>query len=72
MYAMICIRLSIVQVVGIVDRFMVDLDKEHCNVVKRTLRYIKGASDVALCFIGSELIIRGLFDLHFVTDHLNK
>ena len=49
MYAMICTRPDIAQAVAVVSRFMADPGKEHWNVVKRILRYIKGTSNVALC-----------------------
>ena len=39
--------------------------KEHWNAVKRILRYIKGTTSVALCFRGSDFIIRGYIDSDF-------
>ena len=71
MFAMICIRLDIAQVVGAVTRFMKNLEREHWNIVKRILRYIKGVSNVALCFGGSEFIIKSYVDLDFA-GNLNK
>jgi ATP-binding cassette subfamily B (MDR/TAP) protein 1 len=47
MYAMICTRPHIAQAVGLVSRFMANPGREHWNVIKRILRYIKGTSDVA-------------------------
>jgi len=57
MYAMICTRPDIARAVAVVSRFMADLGKERWNVVKRIIKYIKGTSNVALCFGGSELIL---------------
>jgi hypothetical protein len=37
---------------------MANAGKEHCNVVIRILRIIKGTSSVALVVGGSKLIIR--------------
>ena len=68
MYAMICTRPDIAQAVGVVSRFMADPDREHWNVVKRILRYVKGASNVALCFGGSEFVVRGYVDSDFAGD----
>jgi len=67
-YVMICTRSNITQVVGMVSRFMVDSSKEHLNAVKRIIRYIKGTSNVALCFGGSELIVNGYVDSDFAGD----
>ena len=68
MYAMICTRPDIAQAVGMVSRFMADPGREHWNAVKRILRYIKGTSDVALCFGGSEFVVRGYVDSDFAGD----
>ena len=68
MYAMICTRPDIAQAVAVVSRFMADPGKEHWNVVKRILRYIKGTSNVALCFGGSEFIVNGYVDSDFAGD----
>ncbi|KAE8707674.1 hypothetical protein F3Y22_tig00110377pilonHSYRG00029 [Hibiscus syriacus] len=42
MFAMICTRPDIAQAVGVVSRYMANPGKEHWNIVKRILRYIKG------------------------------
>nr|KYP42748.1 Retrovirus-related Pol polyprotein from transposon TNT 1-94 [Cajanus cajan] len=68
MYAMICTRPDIAQAVGAVSRFMADPGREHWSIVKRILRYIKGTSDVALCFEGSEFFVRGYVDSDFAGD----
>lgn len=68
MFAMICTRLDIAQAVGAVSRFMANPGKEHWNAVKRILRYLKGTSDVALCYGGSECIVRGYVDSDYAGD----
>jgi len=68
MYAMICTRPDIAQAMGAVSRFMADPGKEHWDVVKRILRYIKGTSDVALCFRGLEFIVNSYVDSNFAGD----
>ncbi|KAE8688664.1 arginine/serine-rich protein 45-like [Hibiscus syriacus] len=40
MFAMICTRPDIAQAVGMISLYMANPDKEHCNTVKRILRYI--------------------------------
>jgi hypothetical protein len=68
MYAMICTRPDIAQAVGAVSRFMADPGKEHWDVVKRILRYIKGTLDVSLCFRGLQFIVKGYVDSDFAGD----
>ena len=48
MYAMVCTRLDIAHVVGVVSRFMSRPGKQHWEVVKWILRYVKGSSDTCL------------------------
>jgi len=68
MFAMICTRRDIAQAVGAVSRYMANPDREHWNTIKRILRYIKGTSDVALCYGGSEFTVRGYVDSDFAGD----
>ena len=68
MFAMICTRPNIVQAVGAVSRYMMNPGREYWIAVKRILRYIRGTSNVALCYRGSEFILRGYVDLDFVGD----
>ena len=71
MFVMIYTRPDIAQAVGAVSRYMANPGGEHWIVVKRILRYIRGTSDVALCYRGSEFTISGYADSDFVGD-LNK
>ena len=68
MYAMICTRPDIAQAVGLVSRFMANPGREHWNTVKRILRYVKWTSDTALCFEGSEFIVKEYVDSDFASD----
>ncbi|KAE8702056.1 hypothetical protein F3Y22_tig00110503pilonHSYRG00682 [Hibiscus syriacus] len=68
MFAMIYTRPNIAQAVGVVSRYMENLGKEHWNTVKRILRYIKGTSNVALCYRGSNLLINGYVDSDYAGD----
>lgn len=65
MFAMICTRLDIAQVVGVVSQFIANPRAEHWIAVKRILRYIKGTSDVVLCHGGSSFNIQGYVDSDF-------
>ena len=42
MYAMVCTRPNIAQAILVVSKYMVNQGKEHWNVVKWILRYLKG------------------------------
>ncbi|KAE8656252.1 Retrovirus-related Pol polyprotein from transposon TNT 1-94 [Hibiscus syriacus] len=68
MFAMICTRPDIAQAVGVVSWYMANPDKENWNTVKRILRYIKGTSNVALCYGGSNLLINGYVDSDYAGD----
>jgi ATP-binding cassette subfamily B (MDR/TAP) protein 1 len=68
MFAMICTRPDIAQAVGVVSRYMTNPSREHWNTIKRILRYIKGTSDAALCYGGSEFTVRGYVDSDFAGD----
>nr|GEW63199.1 retrovirus-related Pol polyprotein from transposon TNT 1-94 [Tanacetum cinerariifolium] len=68
MFAMICTRPNIVHAVGVVSRYMTEPGREHWEAVKRIFRYIKGTSDVALCFGDSDLIVKGYVDSDYAGD----
>ena len=68
---MICTRLNIAQVMGVISKFMANLGGEHLSAIKRILRYIKETLGVALCFRVSKLIVKDYIDSHFV-DGLDK
>ncbi|GJU28472.1 retrovirus-related pol polyprotein from transposon TNT 1-94 [Tanacetum coccineum] len=68
MFAMICTRPDIAHAVGVVSRYMAEPGREHWEAVKRILRYIKGTSDVALCFGDSDLIVTGYVDSDYAGD----
>ena len=68
MFAMICTRPDITHVVRVISRYMANPGKEHWNTVKRILRYIKGTSDVVLCYGGLDFIVRGYVDSDYAGD----
>ncbi|KAH9782976.1 hypothetical protein KPL71_009140 [Citrus sinensis] len=56
------------QDLGAVSRYMANPGGEHWIAMKRILRYIRGTSDVALCYGGSEFTVRGYVDSDFAGD----
>jgi hypothetical protein len=57
MYAMVFTRLDISHAMGVVSRYMNNLGKEHWEVVKWILRYLRGTATHALCFGGSDTFL---------------
>ena len=57
LYAMVCTRLDIAHVVGVVSRYIKDLGKEHWMAVKWILKYLRGTTSHALCFGGSSTVL---------------
>ena len=55
MYAMVYTRLDIAHAVGVVSRYMNNPEKEHWMAVKWILRYLRGTTNQALCFGGSNI-----------------
>jgi hypothetical protein len=53
MYEMVCTRPDIAHAVGVVSIYMNNPSKEHWEVVKWILRYLRGTTNHALCFGGS-------------------
>ena len=58
MYAMVCIRLDIAHIVGVVSWFLSNLGKEHQTTVKWIFRYLKGTSKTCLCFGGDKPMLQ--------------
>ena len=52
----------------VVNQYMINTSREHWNIIKRILRYIKGTLDVELCYRGFKFTIRDFIDLNFVND----
>ncbi|KAF3653553.1 hypothetical protein T459_15455 [Capsicum annuum] len=62
MYAMVCTRPDIAHAVGVVSRFLENFGKEHWEVFKWILRYLRGTSADCLCFGGTDPILKGYTD----------
>ncbi|MCY6488237.1 hypothetical protein, partial [Actinobacillus pleuropneumoniae] len=68
MYAMVCTRPDIAHAVGVVSRYMNNPGKEHWMAVKWILRYLKGTTNQALCFDGSNISLQGYVDADMAGD----
>ena len=72
MYAMVCTRPDIAHAVGVVSMYMNDLGKEHWMAVKWILRYLRGTTSHALCFVGSSTVLQGYVDSNMEGDKDSK
>ena len=72
MYAMVYTTPDIAHAVGVVSRYMNNPGKEHWMVVKWILRYLKGTTNQALCFGGSNISLQGYVDVDMVGDRDNR
>jgi hypothetical protein len=68
MYAMVCTRPDIAHAVGVVSRYISNPGKQHWEAVKWILRYLKGTSDMSLCFTGADLKLQGYVDADLAGD----
>lgn len=68
MYAMVCTRSDIAHAVGTVSRFLSNPGKEHWEAVKWILRYLKGTSNMCLCYEGANLVLQGYTDADMAGD----
>ena len=62
MYAMVCTRLDIAHVVGVVSHLLSKPRREHWETVKWILRYLCGTSSLRLCFSNEKPILEGYTD----------
>ena len=69
MYAVVCTRLDISHVVGVVGKYMENLGREHWVVVKWLLLYLRGTHDYSITYKGWIDIVCGYVDhLNFAGD----
>ena len=69
MYSMVCTRLDITHVVGVVSRYMRNLDKENWMEGHWILRYLRGTTSHALCFGDSDIVLQGYVDEYIASDN---
>jgi len=65
MYAMVYTRPDIAQAVGVVSRYMRNPEKGHWRVVEWILKYLKGSSNMALCYGGMNVQLLRYVDSDF-------
>ncbi|RVX03365.1 Retrovirus-related Pol polyprotein from transposon TNT 1-94 [Vitis vinifera] len=63
MYVMVCTRPDIAHAVGVVSKFLSNLDKEHWVAVKWILKYLRGTSKTCLCFGIDKPMLLGCTDV---------
>ena len=56
MYAMVCTRPKITNVVGVLSRYMSKPGKEHSTIEKRVFRYLCGTTSYGLCYQGRPVL----------------
>jgi hypothetical protein len=55
-------------VVGVVSRYMSNPGKQHWEAVMWILRYLRGTSDMFLCFTSADLKLQGYVDANLAGD----
>ena len=68
MYAMLCTRPDICFAVGLVSRYQSNPGIAHWQAVKRIMRYLRGTTDLVLCYQGVDLKLRGYSDADWGGD----
>ena len=64
-YAMICTRLDIAYVVGVVSQYMSNPGKKHWEAVKGVMRYLNGTKELCICFGNKEACVLGYTDADY-------
>jgi len=59
MYGMLCTRSGICFAVGLVSRYQSNPRPTHWQTVKRIMRYLRGTTDLVICYQGGDLRLRG-------------
>ena len=72
MYATVCTKPNIAHAVGVVSGYMNNPRKEHWMAVKWILRYLRGTTNQALCFDGSNIALQEYVDADVVGDRDNR
>lgn len=72
MYATTSTRPDVCYVVGLISKYQSNPNKEHWQVVQRTLKYLQGTKNLNLCFKISDLEIIIYSNADFGSDVNNK
>jgi ATP-binding cassette subfamily B (MDR/TAP) protein 1 len=68
MYVMVCTRPDIAHAVGAVSRYMSNPGKQHWEVVKWIMRFLKGSSKTCLSFTAGGLKLEGFVNPDLAGD----
>ena len=68
MYAMLCTRLDICFIVGMVSRYQSNPGPEHWIVVKHIHKYLRRTKDYMLIYSGDELVHVGYINSNFISE----
>ena len=70
LYVMVCTHphKNIAHSVGVVSRFLANLNKQHWQAVKWISRYLKGTSNYCLCFGNNNVVLEGYIDVNMARD----
>ena len=68
MYVMVCTRPNIFHTVGVVNKFLSNLGKEHWVIVKWILMYLRGTYKRCLCFGTDKLVLLGCTNADMAGD----
>ncbi|XP_061993366.1 receptor-like kinase TMK3 [Rosa rugosa] len=69
MYAMVCTRPNIAHAVGVVSRYTSNPGKQHWEAVKWIMRYLRGTTDMSLCFKRGSAELQGYVDADLAGDY---
>ena len=67
-YAMLCTRLDIYYVVGVMSRFQSNPGPNHWIMVKHILKYLRGTRDYILVYSSDDLNVQGYTNSNFPVD----
>jgi len=62
MYAMLCTWPDICFAISLVSRYQSNPGQAHWQAVKRIMRYLRGTTNLVLCYQGRDLKLRGYLD----------
>ena len=68
MYVMVCTTPYITHAFGVINWFLTNPMREHWEVVKWILRYLRGTSRVCLCFGNGKVVLDGYTDSNMAGD----
>jgi hypothetical protein len=71
MYVMVSTRPYISHAVGVVNKYMENLGKEHCEAMKWVFQYLRGTSDYCITYNSGCELVCGYVDSNF-SGHLDK